>query len=50
MVAHPSDTRKVRCSSHLSHTYTDVAQLGEHLPYKQEVDGSSPSGCTIEDN
>jgi len=24
-----------------------LAQLGEHLPYKQEVGGSSPSSPTI---
>ena len=24
-----------------------LAQLGEHLPYMQEVAGSNPAGCTI---
>ncbi len=27
-----------------------LAQLGEHLPYKQRVIGSSPIGPTITDN
>ena len=27
--------------------YARIAQLGEHLPYKQGVGGSSPSVCTI---
>ena len=26
-----------------------IAQLGEHLPCKQEVAGSTPAGSTIED-
>ena len=28
-------------------TYGSIAQLGEHLPYKQEVTGSSPVVPTI---
>lgn len=27
--------------------YTGLVQLGEYLPYKQGVGGSSPSACTI---
>jgi hypothetical protein len=27
--------------------YGGLAQLGEHLPYKQRVGGSSPSSSTI---
>ena len=26
--------------------FARLAQLGEHLPYKQRVVGSSPTGCT----
>ena len=29
------------------HTYGGLAQLGEHLPYKQRVGGSNPSASTI---
>ena len=28
-------------------TYGPIAQLVEHLPFKQGVDGSNPSGLTI---
>ena len=34
--------RKVAKSSHLAMAYGSIAQLGEHLPYKQRVTGSSP--------
>lgn len=27
--------------------YAELAQLGEHLPYKQEVIGSSPIFCIV---
>ena len=30
-----------------NYIYGDLAQLGEHLPYKQRVGGSSPSISTI---
>ncbi len=32
---------------HSSVIYGGLAQLGEHLPYKQRVGGSSPSSSTI---
>ena len=30
-----------------AYRYAGLAQLGEHLPYKQRVGGSSPSSSTI---
>ncbi len=30
-------------------TYGGLAQLGEHLPYKQEVTGSSPVSSIVRD-
>src|SRR3954464_10818003 len=32
---------------HLRYYYGGLAQLGEHLPYKQRVGGSIPSSSTI---
>ncbi len=41
---------KASCASD-SQTYGILAQLGEHLPYKQRVIGSSPIGpISTEDN
>ena len=38
----------VVCSKYLLHSlYGILAQLGEHLPYKQRVTGSSPVGPII---
>ena len=31
----------------LNHSFGIIAQLGEHLPYKQRVIGSSPIGPTF---
>ncbi len=36
-----------RCQAYLSKIYGGLAQLGEHLPYKQRVSGSSPLTSTI---
>ena len=37
-----------RCQASASmRVYGGLAQLGEHLPYKQRVGGSSPSSSTI---
>ena len=33
----------------MSHHYGTIAQLGEHLPYKQGVIGSSPIATTYAD-
>ena len=33
--------------SHTGHHFGGLAQLGEHLPYKQGVGGSNPSSSTI---
>ena len=33
--------------SRTSHHFGGLAQLGEHLPYKQRVSGSSPLASTI---
>ena len=43
------ETKFCGFNSHLSdqNTYAWLAQLGEQLPYKQWVGGSSPSLCTI---
>ena len=53
----PSRTQKLstlspmvvrKCESRkLPGLYGGLAQLGEHLPYKQRVGGSSPSSSTI---
>ena len=39
----------VCCISNRLYCYGILAQLGEHLPYKQRVIGSSPIGPTIRD-
>ncbi len=33
--------------SQIGNTYGGLAQLGEHLPYKQRVGGSNPSASTM---
>ena len=38
---------RVRSPSPAPETYGTIAQLGEHLPYKQGVTGSSPVSPTI---
>lgn len=38
---------RVRRFESYPHHHAGLAQLGEHLPYKQEVIGSSPITCTI---
>ena len=43
-------TAKVVGSSPIWVVYGILAQLGEHLPYKQRVIGSSPIGPTFKEN
>ncbi len=37
-----------RCESDLGRFHGFLAQLGEHLPYKQRVTGSSPVGPIVD--
>ena len=46
MVVRYRESRKLPGLSFI-YIYGELAQLGEHLPYKQRVGGSSPSFSTI---
>ena len=47
MVEQVLHTDKVTGSNPVTAIYADIAQLGEHLPYKQGVTGSRPVICTV---